>query len=169
MREFFLSTDRVKFSYWQSSDLNLAKILWSDKDVARFISAGGIFNDDEIFKRLNLEIDNFLHYNMQYWPVFLKGGEEFIGCCGLRPYGEDIEFGVHLLPAYWGIGIAYECGTCIIEYAKSNFPLKDIYAGHNPLNTNSGKLLKKLGFNFLKTEFYEPTGLMHPTYVIKMK
>jgi len=39
-----------------------------------------------------------------------------------------------------------------------------LFAGHNPNNTNSRKVLEKLGFTYVGDEFYEPTGLYHPSY-----
>jgi len=43
--------------------------------------------------------------------------------------------------------------------------LAKIYAGHHPDNHASKHILEKLGFTFLDTVFYEPTGLLHPSYV----
>jgi hypothetical protein len=45
--------------------------------------------------------------------------------------------------------------------------LSNVYAGHHPDNRASEKILKKLGFEFIGNVFYQPTGLMHPSYVCK--
>jgi hypothetical protein len=45
--------------------------------------------------------------------------------------------------------------------------LSKVYAGHHPDNHASENILKKLGFEFIENVFYEPTGLMHPSYVCK--
>ena len=42
--------------------------------------------------------------------------------------------------------------------------LAKIYAGHHPDNHASKHILETLGFTFLETVFYEPTGLLHPFY-----
>ena len=39
-----------------------------------------------------------------------------------------------------------------------------IFAGHNPKNTASCYVLEKLGFQYIGDEYYEPTGLYHPSY-----
>ncbi len=44
-----------------------------------------------------------------------------------------------------------------------------LFAGHNPHNTESAKVLRKLGFHYIGDEFYEPTGLYHPSYELKQK
>jgi RimJ/RimL family protein N-acetyltransferase len=43
--------------------------------------------------------------------------------------------------------------------------LAKIYAGHHPENHASKHILERLGFTFLGTIFYEPTRLLHPSYV----
>src|SRR5277367_4804654 len=54
-----------------------------------------------------------------------------------------------------------------LEYAWEKLRLSQVYAGHHPHNRASEKILKKLGFEFIGNVFYEPTGLMHPSYVCK--
>ena len=41
-----------------------------------------------------------------------------------------------------------------------------VFAGHNPRNAASRRTLLKLGFRYTHDEFYPPTGLMHPSYVL---
>jgi len=41
---------------------------------------------------------------------------------------------------------------------------ESLFAGHNPNNTASQKVLSKLGFKYIGDEFYKPTGLYHPSY-----
>ena len=44
-----------------------------------------------------------------------------------------------------------------------------LFAGHNPENTVSRHLLQKLGFRYTHDEFYAPTGLQHPSYMMESK
>jgi RimJ/RimL family protein N-acetyltransferase len=67
--------------------LDLAISLWGDKKVTEYI--GGPFSKEEITERLKREIDNYKNYKIQYWPLYLKDNNNFIGGCGLRPYKED--------------------------------------------------------------------------------
>ena len=85
MREFFLETKRIAFSHWRQDDFDLAHSLWGEKEVTKYISKTGIFSENEIIDRLQLEIDNEKKFHVQYWPIFEKETGEFIGCCGLRP------------------------------------------------------------------------------------
>ena len=168
MREYFLKTKRLGFSHWEKENLETAYSLWGDKKVTKYLSAAGIFTREETLERLNLEIENEKLYGIQYWPVFeLKTGE-FTGCCGLRPYKNSekiFEIGFHLKPEYWGMGYGKEAAENMIKYAFEKLGAEKIFAGHNPANAASAKLLTKLGFTYTGDEYYKPTGLYHPSYI----
>jgi len=168
VKEFFLTTKRMGFSEWQSEDGGLAELLWGDPDVTKYICASGRFSAEDIANRLKREVDNLAEYGVQYWPVFELSGKELIGCCGLRPYKDGkYEIGFHLRPKYWRQGYANEGAEAVIQYAFSVLKAKGLFAGHNPNNVASSKVLFKLGFQYIGDEFYEPTGRYHPSYELK--
>ena len=170
MRKFFLKSERLFFSTWEQSDYELAKELWGNDEVAKYISANSHFTDEEIAKRLEKELDNKKKYNVQYWPIFLSETKEFVGCCGLRPYDLEksiYEIGIHILPQYLGKGIGSEALNTVIEYAFKELKVENLFAGRNPKNNASKKMLTKVGFKFVREEYYAPTGLMHPSYLYK--
>src|SRR5262249_48310377 len=95
-----------------------------------------------------------------------------VGCAGLRPYagllgdGEQvIEFGVHLKPDCWGSGLATEAGRRVVQHAFDTMQVQILFAGHHPENKASRNMLIKLGFLGTTAQFYEPTGLFHPSYL----
>ena len=165
--QYFLKTDRIGFSEWTENDINLARLLWGDNAVTKFICATGKFTDQDIQNRLNTEIDNKTNYQVQYWPIFDLESDDFIGCCGLRPFKIEnriYEIGIHLRPIYWGKGIATEAIKAVIDYAFNTLTADNVFAGHHPDNTNSKKLLEKLGFKYIGNHFYASTQLYHPSY-----
>lgn len=164
-RKYFLNTARVGFSKWTQDDIGLAGLLWGNPEVTKYICASGVFSDDDIARRLNTEIQNEFVYKVQYWPVFELTTNALIGCCGLRPRKtREYEVGIHLRPEYWRRGYAEESANAVIEYAFCVLNAKKLFAGHNPNNSRSRKLLTKLGFTYIGDEYYEPTGLYHPSY-----
>ena len=165
---FHITTTRIGFSKWTSDDLPLAKQLWGDPEVTRYICASGVFSPEDIAARLAKEIDNDLTYGVQYWPIFELASGELIGCCGLRPYNGTIyEIGFHLRPKFWRQGFASEAANAAIDYAFSKLNAEGLFAGHNPKNIASKHTLAKLGFRYIRDEFYMPTGLYHPSYELK--
>jgi [ribosomal protein S5]-alanine N-acetyltransferase len=167
---YFLTTPRLVFHHWTENDLPLALGLWGDPQVTQFISATGIFTPDQIRERLTKELANQAEHGIQYWPIFLLENNEHIGCCGLRPYNlpEQIyEIGFHIRSAHWRHGYALEAARAAIDYAFNTLNASALFAGHNPHNTASRQLLTKLGFTYTHDEFYPPTGLQHPSYLLQ--
>ncbi len=167
-RKYFMQSDRIGFSKWCESDFNFAEMLWGNQDVTKYICASGKFSIQDIKDRLHQEIVNENTQNIEYWPIFEIAANRFMGCCGLRPYKEnEYEMGVHLLPEFWGKGYASEAAAAVIKYAFTGLSAQKLFAGHNPNNTASRKLLNKLGFVYVGDEFYAPTGLYHPSYELE--
>jgi len=165
---YFLTSARLGFRHWTEDDLPLALALWTDPAVTALI--GGPFSADAVQARLGTEITTMRDQRIQYWPVFLLDGDHHIGCAGLRPYrvAERIyEFGVHLGRPFWRQGFAEEAGRVVIDYAFGTLAAESLFAGHHPSNDASRRLLAKLGFVHTHEELYLPTGLMHPSYVLR--
>lgn len=99
----------------------------------------------------------------------MKGTNAHIGCAGLRPYDlpdHILEIGFHIKPLYWRQGYAAEAALCVMDYAFKNLGTAALFAGHNPENLASKKILARLGFRYTHDEYYEPTGLYHPSYLL---
>ena len=147
--------------------MDLAMALWGDPEVTRLI--GGVFSREQVRERLSRETATMQSHGMQYWPVFLLATGEHVGCCGLRPYKSEegiCEIGVHLRRDFWGRGYAPEATRAVIEYAFNILGVKALFAGHNPANEASRGLLEKLRFRYTHDEYYPPTGLNHPSYLL---
>jgi len=165
---YFLKSKRLGFRWWSRDDLPLARELWGDLEVTKFF--GGPFSGEEIVRRLQVEMDRAAAHNFQYWPMHLLDGGEFVGCCGLRPYKleERIpELGFHLLPKFWGRGLAPEAAAAVIRYAFETIGAKALSAGHHPDNANSKKVLDRLGFQYTHDEIFPALGIDIPYYILR--
>lgn len=169
-RPMFLETERLVFSTWNEEDRALASALWGDHEVSKWISSKGFLSEDEVEARLTQELKRQEDVGVQYWPLFEKDSEVFVGCCGLRPYSpeeEIYELGFHLTRDHWGKGYAMEAARAVIDYAFGELKTKALFAGHHPDNEVSRHMLSKLGFEYVRDERYKPTGLMRPSYLLK--
>ena len=166
--QYFLKSSRLGFRNWSKDDIDLAIELWGDPAVTKHL--GGPFSSGVAHKRLYLEMAILRSHTVQYWPIFLLESGEFIGCAGLRPYtpSEKIyEIGFHIKPAHWRKGYATEAAKTVIDYAFNQLSAKALFAGHHPENIVSKNLLEKLGFSYAYDEYYEPTKLQHPSYLLR--
>lgn len=164
-------TSRLYFRTWSDRDAELAMQLWGDVRVTALIDARGQLTQSQVITRLQQEIETQCQKGIQYWPMFSRADNTFIGCAGLRPHSGDKglyveEAGFHLVPERWGKGIGYEAASAVIKHAFAIRSVDAVFAGHNPKNEASRRLLTKLGFEPQGESFYEPTGLMHPSYLL---
>jgi len=162
---YFLQSERLGFRTWSAADIELAIGLWGDPEVVKLI--GGPFSREQVQERLSREIATMQSHGIQYWPIFLLTTGEHVGCCGLRPYKSEAgicEIGVHLRKTFWGQGYAPEATRAVMEYAFHTRGMTALFAGHNPGNAASRRVLEKLGFRYTHDEYYPPTGLNHPSY-----
>jgi RimJ/RimL family protein N-acetyltransferase len=167
---WILKTARLGFRPWSRADTELAMTLWGDPEVTRLI--GGPFSKEQVEERLAQEISTMASHGVQYWPIFLLASGEHAGCCGLRPCKPEqniFEIGFHIRRAHWGQGYALEAARAVIDYAFGTLGVAGLFAGHNPANEPSRHLLEKLGFRYTHDEFYPPTGLNHPSYLLMLQ
>lgn len=163
---YFLSSDRVGFRWWRADDLPAANELWGNPAVTRLFNKEPL-SREQVSRRLQQEIEAGELHQIQYWPIFRLEDHKHIGCAGLRPYQKDIlEVGIHLKPEFWGCGFATEVGQRLIQYAFETRTTVALFAGHHPDNKSSRNALLKLGFLGTAAQFYEPTGLLHPSYLL---
>lgn len=168
--DYFLTSKRLGFRTWSQDDLELAIGLWGDYKVTKFFDGRGPLSREQAAHRLRQEITTQSEHGVQYWPIFRLESGEHIGCAGLRPYdssGNILEIGVHIRSKHWRKGYASEAARAVMDYAFGFLKVTALFAGHNPENSGSKNLLIKLGFKYTHDEFYVPTGLEHPSYLLK--
>jgi RimJ/RimL family protein N-acetyltransferase len=156
-------TAHIEFRRWSIDDAALAATLWRDPEVMRFL--GGPYTRDEVAARLAREVANEEAHGIEYWPLFLRDGGAFAGCCGLKPVEHEpraLEIGFHLRPSFHGRGLASEAARAVIAYAFEELHVEALFAGHHPENATSAALLARLGFETIGTHYFARTGLQHP-------
>jgi ribosomal-protein-alanine N-acetyltransferase len=167
---YFVRTERLGFRTWSADDFELALGLWGDPDVTRWIDSRARLSDDDVRERLEREIAMQRDSGVQYWPIFRLDGDVHVGCCGLKPYDSPrrvYELGVHIRPTHWRKGYALEATRAVIDHAFIIIGADALFAGHHPKHESSRRLLTKIGFEYTHHEFYAPTGLLHPSYLLE--
>lgn len=165
---YFLLTKRLGFRTWSQQDYPLAAALWQDSDVTRYLS--GVYSDQQVQERLDLEKHHQATYGFQYWPIFTLDQGRHVGCAGLRPFHNQIrtwELGVHIHRVFWGSAMGEEAARGVIGYAFHTLQAQTLVAGHNPANNNSRQLILKLGFHFTHEEPWGPRQQLHPMYALQ--
>jgi RimJ/RimL family protein N-acetyltransferase len=87
------------------------------------------------------------------WLVQLKKPKTEIGMCGIlkRESLDTPDIGFALLPEFTGKGYAFEIAEATAKYAKDILRIKSLSAITAPGNTQSIKVLEKIGMKYSKT------------------
>lgn len=67
-----------------------------------------------------------------------------MGVCGLRvknKFENIYEIGFHICEKFWKLGYATEAAKAMIKYAFEELKINKLFAGHNPKNENSRKVI----------------------------
>ena len=162
------ATARLRFRLWRGDDLKLARALWGDARVMRYLDTRGALDVAAVQQRLALEMRHQAERGYQCWPLFQPDGHH-VGACGLKPRDDQqgvLELGFHLRPEHWGHGLGREAAGAVIAYAFAQLRASALFAGHHPENAASRLTLERLGFRYSHSELFQPTGLAHPGYLL---
>jgi ribosomal-protein-alanine N-acetyltransferase len=82
-----------------------------------------------------------------HFSIADKKTDIHVGIISIHTYHDGMhkELSYEVLPEYWGKGIAFAGAILILNYAKKDLELTEIYAETQCANLRSRKLLEKLG------------------------
>jgi len=92
------------------------------------------------------------------WACHLLENDEFIGWCGLKKVGNEVDLGYRFIQKYWGKGYATEAAKAVLDFGVKN-KIPNIIGRAALENTASVKVLQKIGLTF--KEYYLEEGEKH--------
>ncbi len=147
-----LESKRLIIRNIEINDASFYFELFNDPDWIRFISDKNLKSVDETTAYLEkMQLENSKLGGLGFFTVLLKETNEAIGVSTAlqREKLEFVDIGYGFLPKGRGKGYAAEATKLIIEYVRTTFKQKKVFAFTLPENENSQKLLKKLDFKFI--------------------
>lgn len=146
-----LETVRLSLRPFVAKDVDDLHQLWTDPDVRRYLWDNLTISRDQAEAEIIKSTESFNNRGFGCWSVFLKENDAaLIGFCGLRVFGtpDEIEilYGIH--PSHWGKGLATEAAEAILNFGFQVCRLPKIYAGADPPNTASFRVIEKLGMTY---------------------
>lgn len=98
--------------------------------------------------RLKREYRDGLYYEL---AIVLRENGRMIGTCGITSYSEEdrtVEIGYVISPQYWGMGIAPEASSVIINFAFCQLGAHRVEARYIKENERSRRVMEKCGMRF---------------------
>ena len=147
--QLFITTSRLIITSLSLADDSFILELVNTEGWIRFIGNRNVGSLNEARAYIEKIINN---ENISYWVVGLADSLEKIGIVTFikRDYLDHHDIGFAILPAFSKKGYAYEATLGVLKELIKEYQLQRILATTLPANTNSIKLLQKLGFVFEK-------------------
>lgn len=109
---------------------------------------------EETSEHINIVLSRYKSGEFNDWAIVYKSTGKMIGTCGFTSIDEDnnsVEIGYVINPDFWGIGIATEAVTKILEFAFKTLEVNRVEAKFMFGNEGSLAVMKKVG---MKLEGY---------------
>jgi ribosomal-protein-alanine N-acetyltransferase len=147
-----LETERIRLRPFAPSDLEGLRRLWAEPPVRRHLWDDRVISAEETASVISASIDSFTTLGFGYWGLISKETDLLIGFCGLRQFGNpsEIELLYGITPDFWGLGLATEAAREVVRYAFAELNLDRVYAGADPPNLASCRVMEKLGMRFAR-------------------
>ena len=146
-------TQRLTLSKVSVKDASFMMKLMNTPHWLKYIGDRGIKSIKDAENHIQKVIlQSYNEHGFGFYKVELKDTLLPIGICGIikRPYLKYPDIGFAFLPQFEGRGYGYESAMKVLKLAKDSFGIMKIGAITLEINSNSIKLIEKLGLTFEK-------------------
>jgi ribosomal-protein-alanine N-acetyltransferase len=151
-----IETARLMMRPFAMDDADYLHRLWVDPGVRKFLWDDQIISRETAIAVVESSIESFVNHGFGFWAICFKNDAALIGFGGLRHFTEDggvtseVEILYGVAPEHWGNGVATEAAGVILGYGFEECELTHIYAGADPPNAASFRVIEKLGMKFAR-------------------
>lgn len=153
---FHLETTRLWLRPIRLADAENLHQMWTEPAVRKYLWDDQIISRDTVIEVIEASEKSFVEYGFGFWVLNGKEDAETLGFCGLRHFQEDgasnreVEVLYGLSTKHWGKGLPTEAAQQVMRYGFEQVGLNAIYAGADPPNEASFRVMEKLGMKFLR-------------------
>lgn len=129
----------------------------SDPEVAKFMRWNLHTSPEDTRAWLQQEETQIASPCTFTWGFVLKKNDKLIGSGGLV-LKKDLhlyELGYNIMKEYWNLGLTSEAAEQIVSFAEDELEQEKLFACHSVYNPASGRVLEKIGFQYLKDGEYQ--------------
>jgi len=128
----------------------------ADLDVTRYLTWQPHTNIGETKNYINDLQKRYNDGKFFDWGLVYKQNGRFVGTCGFTTINlnqNTCEVGYVLAKKYWGMGLIPEALECIMDFAFGYFGFDKVEARFLDGNTNSRKVMQKVGMTYSKIDY----------------
>lgn len=173
----YIETERLILRRLVESDAEAMYKNWaSDKEVTKFLMwqpHEDISVTEEILKEW---ISNYSKLDFYQWAIVLKeNGDEPIGTISVVSHDDTVgkvHIGYCIGKKWWNMGVTSEALKNVMDFLFNKVGVNRIEARHDPINKNSGEVMKKCGMKYegtLKKSDWNNQGICDASYYSLLK
>jgi RimJ/RimL family protein N-acetyltransferase len=161
----YYETERLFLREWQDKDFEPFFALNQDVDVMRYFP--NVFSHQETVDLVTKIKNKFRAHDFGFYSCELKNTGQFIGSIGLNVpdfsahFTPCVEVGWRVAKEFWGQGLAVEASQKCLEIGFNQFGLDEIVSFTAKINTNSQRVMQKLGMTNNEAEDFHHPKLDH--------
>lgn len=150
-----IQTHRLNMRPFIMNDVDVLHRLWTDPQVRKYLWDDLVISREKAAEVVENSMTSFTQRGFGLWAMFPKDKDELIGFCGFRLFDDppEVEILYGLAPAYWGRGLTTEAAKAMLRCGFEEHGFARIYAGADPPNTASFRVMEKCGLKFAKRMF----------------
>lgn len=145
-----LLTPRLLLREFTPADAPLLTSLNSDPEVIRYTGDGHVESEAEALRIIEEIILPQYANRIGRWAVHLRDTREFIGWCGLKQIGDEIDLGYRFYKQHWGQGYATEAAKACLRYGLNEMRFPQVIAKAMYDNHGSIRVMQKIGMRYWK-------------------
>lgn len=149
-------------------EAHLDDLVRMDKDPLIMEPLGGVRSQADTRKYFHDNLRHWEAHGFGLWMLRLREDGRFVGRAYLRHLHiggrDELAIGYALLPEFWGVGLATEIASAIVDLAHTRLGFSRLVAGVRPGNVASKRVLEKIGATYEKRATYK--GVPHLLYRI---
>jgi [ribosomal protein S5]-alanine N-acetyltransferase len=151
-----IETIRLVLRRFRIEDAKAMYQNWAgDMEVCKYLSWGPHPNEEASRARIRYWLSRYGEMNFYQWAIELKENNMPIGSISVEISSDrtaSCEIGYCIGRDYWNRGLMTEAVRAIMHYLYYDIGYVMIQAKHDVLNVASGKVMRKVGMNYIKTE-----------------
>ncbi len=140
-------------------DTHQDDLLRMDQDPRIMNSIGGVRSEEESRAYLQRNLDHWDKHGFGLWMLRLSADGSFVGRAALRNFhfagNDEFVLGYALIPEYWGMGLATEVATAIVDLAFSRLGFDNLVAGTLSDHWVSRNVMEKVGGRYERDVTYK--------------
>jgi len=156
-----LETNRMILREFMINDLEDFHTLETNEEVLKYLTNYPKRTLEDSKDLLTMVMAQYRNFKTGRLAMIDKSTHGFIGWCGIKfnnhkrhTYENFYDLGYRIHPNFWGNGLATEASAACLNYGLNELEILKINAIVNAQNTQSLKVISKVGFNY-KESFLE--------------